>query len=196
MGIGALLGLLVAPTLTRMSRPGATMAGVAVLNGLAMLPLAATTGVGVALACCLAIGILWTPYSAVEATALQLLTPARHHGKVWGIQRALVISALPVGAAVGALAWTRSAPLPSSSAPASPASPSPSAPAPSPPSARKSGTRLCLRIADLSASSGNRRDARTAMRHIAAAAPVPYRRLSAFRQLRRCGACPDMRAVG
>jgi len=104
MGIGALLGLLVAPALTRMSRPGATMAGVAVLNGLAMLPLATTTGVGVALACCLAIGILWTPYSAVEATALQRLTPARHHGKVFGIQRALVISALPAGAAVGALA--------------------------------------------------------------------------------------------
>jgi len=104
MGVGALLGLLVASPLTRLARPGATMAAVAVVNGVAMLPLAATTSVGVALACCLAIGILWTPYSAVEATALQRLTPAHHHGKVFGIQRALVISALPLGAAIGALA--------------------------------------------------------------------------------------------
>ena len=45
MGIGALIGLLVAPALTRMSRPGATMAGLVVLNGLAMLPdVACSTG--------------------------------------------------------------------------------------------------------------------------------------------------------
>jgi hypothetical protein len=110
IGVGALLGLFVAPALTRSTRPGATMAGLAVLNGLVMLPLAASTSVTVALACCLAIGILWTPYSAVEATALQRLTPARHHGKIFGIQRALVISALPVGAAVGALALDRAGP--------------------------------------------------------------------------------------
>jgi MFS family permease len=107
VGIGALLGLALAPPLCRLPRPGAVNALLAALNGVAMVPLAVTDSVAVAGLACLVIGVLWTPYSAVEATALQRLTPARHHGKLFGIQRALVISALPVGAAVGAFALDR-----------------------------------------------------------------------------------------
>ena len=79
-------------------------------RGVATVPLALTDSLPVAVLACLAIGLLWTPYSAVEATALQRLMPARHHGKLLGIQRPLVISALPVGAAAGAFALDRTTP--------------------------------------------------------------------------------------
>jgi MFS family permease len=156
MGIGALLGLLVAPALTRMSRPGATMAGLVVLNGLAMLPLATTTGVGVSP----------SPAAWQSASCGRRTRPSRPPR--FSASRPPVTTARssassapsssppsPWAPLSGPSPWTRSASLPSSSAPASPASPSPSAPWPSPPSGRKSGTRLCLRIADLPTSSAS-----------------------------------------
>ena len=110
VGVGALGGLFLAPSLCRLPRPGVVNAGLAIVNGLIMIPLAYASSIEVALIACLGIGLLWTPYSAVEATALQRFTPAHHHGKVFGAQRALVISALPVGAAIGALAQERFGP--------------------------------------------------------------------------------------
>ena len=110
VGIGAISSLALATPLCRLPRPGAVLAVLAAINGVAMIPLAVTDSLAVAVLACLVIGVLWTPYSAVEATALQRLTPARHHGKLFGIQRALVISALPVGAAAGAFALDRTSP--------------------------------------------------------------------------------------
>lgn len=49
-------------------------------------------------------GVAWGPYAAVEATALQRWTPPEQHGRVFGTQRALTISAIPAGAAIGSLA--------------------------------------------------------------------------------------------
>ena len=104
VGVGSLLGLLVAPWLCSLPRPGAVNALVAVANSIVMLPLAFVGSTWAAGALCFGIGLLWSPYNAVEATALQKLTPARHLGKVFGLQRAMSISALPVGAAIGSLA--------------------------------------------------------------------------------------------
>jgi predicted MFS family arabinose efflux permease len=104
VGVGCLLGLLAAPWLCSLPRPGAVNALIAVANSIVMLPLAFVGSTWAAVALCLGIGLLWSPYNAVEATALQKLAPARHLGKIFGLQRALAISALPVGAAVGSLA--------------------------------------------------------------------------------------------
>jgi hypothetical protein len=49
-------------------------------------------------------GVVWGPYSTVETTALQRWTRASHHGRVFGTQRALLQSVLPVVAALGAVA--------------------------------------------------------------------------------------------
>jgi MFS family permease len=106
-GVGCLAGLLVAPALCRLPRPAVVNVALVVLNGVAMLVVALAPNVAAAVFGCVAIGLLWTPYAAVEATALQRLTPRRIHGRVFGLQRALVISALPLGAALGAMAQDR-----------------------------------------------------------------------------------------
>jgi hypothetical protein len=49
-------------------------------------------------------GIAWGRYAAVEATALQHWTDSRQHGRVFGTQRALIVTAIPVGGAAGSLA--------------------------------------------------------------------------------------------
>lgn len=107
VGTGSLLGLLAAPWLCSLPRPGAVNALIAIANSGAMLPLALIDSVWAAVGSCFVIGLLWSPYNAVEATALQKLTPSRHLGKVFGLQRATAISALPVGAAIGSLALDR-----------------------------------------------------------------------------------------
>jgi MFS family permease len=106
-GAGSLVGLLAAPPLCRSSRPAVVNTVLVALNGLAMVLVALGGTLFAAALGCVAIGLLWTPYAAVEATALHRLTPPRLHGRVFGIQRALVISALPIGAAIGAVAQDR-----------------------------------------------------------------------------------------
>jgi MFS family permease len=106
-GVGCLVGLLAAPAMCRLSRPAVVNTVLVALNGLAMVLVALAGNLFAAILGCVAIGLLWTPYAAGEATALQRLTPARMHGRVFGIQRALVISALPIGAALGAIAQDR-----------------------------------------------------------------------------------------
>ncbi len=102
-GVGALLTLPTAPWLAR-RRPGVVNALGALLWGLATIPLAFTGNLLAAGVVFLVSGLVWGPYSTVEATALQRWTAARHHGRVFGIQRALLSSAAPLGAAVGGIA--------------------------------------------------------------------------------------------
>ena len=101
VGLGALLGLMLAPYLTTLERPGVVNAWGAVLYGLSMLPLVFVHSVGLAVAIYFLSGIVWGPYSAVEATALQRWTRPEHHGRLFGTQRALIISAIPAGGAIG-----------------------------------------------------------------------------------------------
>jgi hypothetical protein len=103
VGVGCLSGLLASPWLCSMPRPGVVNAAIAIANSLVLLPLAFSTTTWLAVGLCFCIGLLWSPYNAVEATALQRLTPPPQLGRIFGLQRALAISALPVGAAVGSL---------------------------------------------------------------------------------------------
>lgn len=52
-------------------------------------------------------GALWGPYTAVEATALHRWTDPGRHGRVFGVQRSLLATTAPLGAAVGALGLER-----------------------------------------------------------------------------------------
>ena len=56
-------------------------------------------------------GAVWGPYSAIETTALQRRTHPESHGRVFGTQRALLQSASPLGAAVGAVALGYASPM-------------------------------------------------------------------------------------
>jgi predicted MFS family arabinose efflux permease len=102
-GVGALASLPLAPMLARF-RPGLVNAAGALLWGLAMMPLAVIGDASVAAAVFLIGGLLWGPYTTIEATALQRWVHPSRHGAVFGLQRSLLATATPVGAAAGALA--------------------------------------------------------------------------------------------
>ena len=104
--IGSLTGLAVAPLLAR-RRPGTVNGLGALAWGLAMLPLAWTSDLGVGALLLLLGGILGGPYTAVETTALHRWVHPAHHGRIFGVQRSLLATATPLGAAVGALALER-----------------------------------------------------------------------------------------
>ena len=49
-------------------------------------------------------GLVRGPYTTSETTALQRWTDPARHGAVFGLQRSLLTTATPLGAAVGAIA--------------------------------------------------------------------------------------------
>jgi predicted MFS family arabinose efflux permease len=102
-GAGALASLPLAPVLARY-RPGVVNAVGALVWGVAMMPLAVIDGPGPAAVAFLVGGLLWGPYTTVETTALQRWVHPSRHGAVFGLQRSLLATATPLGAAAGALA--------------------------------------------------------------------------------------------
>src|SRR5207244_7606631 len=101
-GLGAIAGLAAAPALAR-RRPGLVNALGATVWGLVMLPVAVVGTVPAATGLFLLGGAVWGPYTTVEAGAIQRWTPPSRHGFVFGLQRALLGTASPIGAAVGAV---------------------------------------------------------------------------------------------
>jgi MFS family permease len=108
-GLGAVAGLTAAPMLARY-RPGLVNALGATLWGLVMLPVAVVGTVPAAAGLFLLGGVVWGPYTTVEAGAIQRWTPPSRHGVVFGLQRALLGTAAPAGAAAGAVAVQYTAP--------------------------------------------------------------------------------------
>lgn len=107
LGLGSLTGLLLAPRLCMLDRPGVVNASGAILYGAVLIPLVLTHSAWVACIIYAASGIVWGPYATVESTALYHWTPAGMRGRVFGTQRALTITAVPVGGALGSLALHR-----------------------------------------------------------------------------------------
>jgi hypothetical protein len=102
-GAGALAGLSQAPRLSRW-RPGVVNAAGTALWAAVTFPLLWCTAVIPAAAVMLVSGAVWGPYLAVEATALQRWVEPAWHGRLFGIQHALLGVASPLGAAAGSLA--------------------------------------------------------------------------------------------
>jgi predicted MFS family arabinose efflux permease len=105
-GAGALAGLSQAPRLSR-RRPGVVNAAGTALWAVVTFPLLWCTSVIPAAAVMLASGAVWGPYLAVEATALQQWVAPAWHGRLFGIQHAILGVASPLGAAAGSLALAR-----------------------------------------------------------------------------------------
>lgn len=108
-GVGAIGTLSLAPWLAR-QRPGMVNALGAALWGVVTLPLVLTDNLAQAAVVFFVSGAVWGPYSAVETTALQRWTPPARHGRLFGTQRALLQTASPLGAALGAAALDRTEP--------------------------------------------------------------------------------------
>ncbi|MCU7730200.1 MFS transporter [Actinoplanes sp. KI2] len=101
-GLGAILSLAAAARLAR-RRPGRVNAIGAALWGATMLPLPIIGDAGTAAALFLLSGAIWGPYTTIETSALQRWTDPSAHGAVFGLQRGLLATAAPLGAAGGAL---------------------------------------------------------------------------------------------
>ena len=108
-GVGALLSLPLAPVLARW-RPGVVNALGAVVWGLVMLPVAFVHDPVLVGVLFFVGGAVWGPYTTVETTAVQRWVDPARHGAVFGLQRSLLASAAPVGAALGALALAHTSP--------------------------------------------------------------------------------------
>jgi MFS family permease len=102
-GLGATLSLPAAAALAR-RRPGLVNAAGAALWGLVMLPVVALDGTLAVAVVFLVGGAVWGPYAAVEASALQRWVHPSRHGTTFGLQRGLLRTAAPAGAALGAIA--------------------------------------------------------------------------------------------
>ncbi|MGH1564324.1 MFS transporter [Mumia sp. DW29H23] len=102
-GIGAIATVPLAPRLSRW-RPGVVNAIGAATWGVVTLPLVLLDSVPPAAVVMLLSGAVWGPYAAIETTALQQWSPPARHGRLFGTQRALLATASPFGAALGALA--------------------------------------------------------------------------------------------
>jgi predicted MFS family arabinose efflux permease len=107
-GAGALLGLMAAPALAQ-RRPGIVNAGGALVWGLIMLPVALVSDLSAAVALFAIGGLVWGPYTTVETHALQRWVHPSRHGVVFGLQRGVLATATPVGAAAGAMALEHAA---------------------------------------------------------------------------------------
>jgi predicted MFS family arabinose efflux permease len=105
-GVGALAGLSQAPRLSR-RRPGVVNAAGTALWAVVTFPLLWCTSVIPAATVMLFSGAVWGPYLAVEATALQQWAEPAWHGRLFGIQHAILGVASPLGAAAGSLALAR-----------------------------------------------------------------------------------------
>jgi MFS family permease len=108
-GAGALVGLATVPVVARL-RPGLALAGNALAWGAALLPLLVITATVPAMLVLAVGGLVWAPYTALEASLLQRVVPARALGRVFGVRRAVTAAATPLGAAAGGLLLDRTAP--------------------------------------------------------------------------------------
>jgi MFS family permease len=106
LGVGALVGLITIPRLSRM-RPAVVNAGVVALWGVVLLPLIAVHTLPAALAIMFVGGIVWAPYAATEISVIQHWVPSHQHGSVFGARRSVIVASSPSGAALGGLLLER-----------------------------------------------------------------------------------------
>jgi MFS family permease len=101
-GVGALIGAVVVASLPRLPHPGHVQIGLAVGLGAALVAFAAAPSFGVALVLLLAVGFLFSSFSALNNTLLMAITEARLTGRVMSIYL-LTWGAMPIGSLP--LAW-------------------------------------------------------------------------------------------
>src|SRR5919202_3376821 len=101
-GVGALAGAVVVASLPRLPHPGTIQAGLAVGLGGALVAFSTTRSFVLALVLLLAVGFLFSSFSALNNTLLMAVTEARLTGRVMSVYL-LTWGAMPLGALP--LAW-------------------------------------------------------------------------------------------
>jgi MFS family permease len=105
-GLGATVALPAGALLAR-RRPGLVNALGAAIWGVLMLSLLVLRDTAAVTVLFFVSGAVWGPYTTVENSALQRWADPSRHGALFGLQRSLLGTAAPVGAAAGAIALQR-----------------------------------------------------------------------------------------
>jgi predicted MFS family arabinose efflux permease len=103
VGIGALLGSLLLPLLTKKLRIGVALALVMILWGGFQALLSQTTLLPIAMLCFFFGGIAWGPYLPLQNMLCQKIIKKNELGTVLGLQSAWLAPTLPLGTALGGL---------------------------------------------------------------------------------------------
>lgn len=101
-GLGTMAGNLLGGGLKRF-RVGVVLPSITLLWGVLQCTLAFAPSLGFVMAWMFTSGIVWGPYLALEATALQRLIPQSVQGRVFGARLAIVGPSAPIGTALGGL---------------------------------------------------------------------------------------------
>ncbi|MGH2442812.1 MAG: MFS transporter [Chloroflexota bacterium] len=102
-GVGALLGLLLIPWLSKRPRPGVTFATIALLWGLLLVPMVFIHNLIAAMVLFALAACAWGPYTTIETSLLQRLVPAHQRGRVFGAQGTLMTATAPAGLFAGGI---------------------------------------------------------------------------------------------
>jgi MFS family permease len=102
-GVGAVLGLVVTPYLSKVRRSGITFASIALLWGLFLAPLTWLSDLPMAMLFLGLAGCAWAPYNTLETSILQRLIPAELRGQVFGVRATLLSASTPVGVILGGI---------------------------------------------------------------------------------------------
>jgi MFS family permease len=103
LAVGALIGTLLSPALSRRVRLGVALPLIALLWGASLLPMVFTHQLWIACGLLLLGGLMWGPYTPMETTLLQRNVPRAQLGRVFGARSTLLTGGSPLGLAVGGI---------------------------------------------------------------------------------------------
>jgi len=103
LAVGALIGTLTSTALSRRLRLGVALPLIALLWGASLLPMVFTSHLWLACALLFLCGLMWGPYTPMEATLLQRNVPKEQLGRVFGARSTLLIGGSPLGLAIGGI---------------------------------------------------------------------------------------------
>lgn len=100
-GLGSLLGIRFLTKIYERIGPGVALPLIAAFWGVLMIPLASAPTLVVACASFACAAFVWSPYTILERTLIQRLTPPQHLGTFYGLRSSLAVAGTPSGTAVG-----------------------------------------------------------------------------------------------
>ena len=103
LAVGALIGTLSSTTLSTRLRLGIALPLIALLWGASLLPMVFTSNLWLACGLLLLGGLMWGPYTPMEATLLQRNVPKQQLGRVFGARSTLLTGGSPLGLAIGGI---------------------------------------------------------------------------------------------
>jgi len=103
LAVGALIGTLSSTALSQRLRLGVALPLIALLWGASLLPMVFINELWLACGLLFLGGLMWGPYTPMEATLLQRNVPKEQLGRVFGARSTLLTGGSPLGLAVGGI---------------------------------------------------------------------------------------------